>query len=78
MMMKKIVLLTTVSGSMEAEILRSMLEANKIPVFLSGEAAGKAIGLGVGPLAEMELFVSEENLQPAQELLEAYLQEPDP
>lgn len=49
-----------------------MFEANDIPVFLSGESAGKAIGLGVGPLAEVDLLIPEENLSQAQKMLENY------
>ncbi|MBN1264307.1 MAG: DUF2007 domain-containing protein [Anaerolineales bacterium] len=76
-MSKKYVILTTAFGSLEAEIIKGMLEANDIPVFLSGESAGKAIGLGVGPLAEVDLLVPEENLQEAREMLNSYQQGTD-
>ncbi len=71
-MEKQYTLLTTVFGDLEAEILKGMLEANEIPVYLSGESAGRAIGLGVGPLAAVDIMVLEENLSDAQQMLDEY------
>ncbi len=47
----------TVQGRLEAEIVRGMLEAQEIEVRLSQEASAAIYGLGVGPMAEVEIFV---------------------
>ncbi len=59
-------------GGIEAEILRGLLEASEIPVVLSQEGAARAIGLGLGPLAETQILVPETHFEAAQELLRAY------
>ncbi|RMF41415.1 MAG: DUF2007 domain-containing protein [Anaerolineae bacterium] len=71
-MSPKWIALTRTEGALEAEILRGLLEANDIPVVLSQEGAASAIGLGIGPLAEVEIFVPQEQHAAAQELLNAY------
>ena len=63
--------LTRLTG-VQAEILRGMLEANEIPVVLNQEGAGRAIGLGVGPLAEVEILVPKSLLEQAQALWQAF------
>ena len=74
--------IATATGKVEAEILRSLLEANDIKVQLSYESAGTAIGLNVGPLAEVDILVMEDQKQQAEDLLDAYyegrLEEDDP
>lgn len=64
--------IATASGRLEAEILRSLLEAHGIPVWLLGESAGAAIGLGVGPLGEVEIRVPAEYGERAREVLADY------
>jgi Putative prokaryotic signal transducing protein len=66
------VVLEYVPGDLQAEILRGLLEAQGIPVFMSQESAGRAIGLTVGPLGEVTLLVRAEDLQEAQRVLEDY------
>ncbi|HEB64734.1 MAG TPA: hypothetical protein ENJ02_04235 [Chloroflexi bacterium] len=66
------VVATLPGGGIEAEILRGLLEANEIPVVLSQEGAARAIGLGVGPLAETQLLVPKARLEEALDLLRAY------
>ena len=61
-----------VPGELQAEILRGLLEAQGVRVFLSQEGAGRAIGLSVGPLAEVEILVPAESRQLAQQVLEDY------
>ena len=46
-----------VQGDLDAEILKGLLEAQEIPVLLSKEGAGRALGLTVGPLGEVEILV---------------------
>ena len=66
------VVLEYVPGDLQAEILRGLLEAQGIPVFMSQESAGKAIGLTVGPLGEVTILVRAEDLQDAQRILADY------
>lgn len=56
-------------GQLEAEILRSFLVANGVQVWLSGESAGTAIGLNLGPLARVEVLVTAEQADQARRLL---------
>ena len=66
------VVIDNVSGDLQAEILRGLLEAQGIPVLLSRESAGRAIGLSIGPLGEVFILVKAENLQDAQRILDDY------
>ncbi len=66
------VVVENVSGDLQAEILRGLLEAQGIPILLSRESAGRAIGLSVGPLGEVFILVRAENLQDAQRILADY------
>jgi hypothetical protein len=66
------VVIDTVPGDLQAEILRGFLEAQGIPVLLSQEGAGRAIGLSVGPLGEVEILVPEQNHLEAMRLLADY------
>lgn len=65
-------LVATAAGRMEAEILRGLLEAHGVPVWLLGESAGSAIGLGVGPLGEIDVRVPAEYEEQAREILAQY------
>lgn len=81
-MADQIIAITSVAGMAEAEILRGMLEARGIPVWLSHESAGTAIGLAVGRLGRVDVFVLERDQAKATGLLQAYLadkpeQDPD-
>lgn len=71
-MTEDLVKVTTAAGKVEAEILRSLLEANDINVYLSYESAGTAYGLGVGPLAEVDIMVKPEQQADAEALLDDY------
>lgn len=62
----------TASGMMEAEILRGLLQSAEIDVILRNESAGPAIGLGAGPLGEVDLLVPSHQEQEAQSLLDDY------
>jgi hypothetical protein len=54
----------------EAESIRLLLESFLIPVELIGESAGTALGLGVGPLGEVSIYVPIEHAQEATDLIE--------
>lgn len=62
----------TVQGEFQAEVLRGLLEAQGIPVHLSQEGIARAYGFGVGPLSEVELFVPQNQIQAAKNVLESY------
>ena len=64
------VVVETVTGSLNAEILRGLLQAQGIDAMLSQEGAGRALGLEVGPLGEVDILVSPENVQGARKLID--------
>jgi hypothetical protein len=53
----------------DAESIRLLLDSFQIPVELIGESAGKAIGLGVGPLGEVSVYVSKDRAKEATDLI---------
>jgi hypothetical protein len=61
-----------VAGEIQAEILRGMLEAQGIKVWISQEGAGRAYGLGVGRLGRVQILVPEEHLEQSKALLDEY------
>jgi len=69
---KRWVVIDKVAGDLQAEILRGLLEAQGIQVLLSQEGAGRALGLSVGPLGEVEILVPEEQRQEASQVLTDY------
>lgn len=68
----KYVLLDTVSGKLEAEIIHGMFQAYGIDAMMSHEAAATIYGLGIGPTADVDLLVPESQLEEARKLLEDY------
>lgn len=61
-----------VAGELQAEILRGMLEAQGIKVWISQEGAGRAYGLGVGRLGKAQILVPKGKLDQANALLDDY------
>ncbi len=59
------------ANEMEAQVVKSFLESNDIPVMLQGDAVSKVYGLAVGGLAQVKVFVPELLAAKAIELLEA-------
>ncbi len=57
------------SGPGQAELLRGLLEANEIPVFLSQEGAGRAYGFTIGRLGRVEILVPESKAEQARQLI---------
>jgi len=69
---KDIVQVGSVSGKIEAEILRGLLESRGINVWLVHEAAATIYGLGVGPLAQVDLMVHAAQASEAVKIIESY------
>jgi hypothetical protein len=61
-----------VSGELQAEILRGLLEAHGIEVWISQEGAGRVYQLGIGRLGKVQLLVPNHDSQRARELLDQY------
>lgn len=66
------VVVDTVAGSLQAELIRGLLEAQEIEVILSQEGAGRAFGLEVGPLGEVQMLVSQADSQQARAIIDEY------
>ena len=64
--------LEEVSGELQGEILRGLLEAQGIPVWLSQEGAGRAYGLGVGEMGRVQILVPSDKMETAKEVLVDY------
>ena len=65
-------LVIEVSGEFQANLLRNLLEAQGIKVFLNQEGAGKAYGLTVGPLGQVQILVPENQSQEARQIVDDY------
>jgi hypothetical protein len=68
----KVVRVASVNGAVEGEILRALLESEGIRATLSQEAAGPAIGIGVGPLGVVDILVMARDEGTARQLIAAY------
>ncbi len=60
----------TADGQVEAEIIKGLLTANGVDVWLSQESAGTALGLTVGAMGEVEIMVRAEQAEEARSLLD--------
>lgn len=66
-------LLETVSGSLQAELLKGMLEAEDITVIMMQEGVGHSVyALNVGPLSEVQILVPANQLSQARQVLDEY------
>ena len=59
-----------VVNALEAEVLRAALETAGIPVIQRREAYGQVVGITVGTLGDVVLFVPGDRLSEARQLLE--------
>jgi hypothetical protein len=68
----RFVVVETVFGRQEAEILRSYLQAQEIECALSQEAAGSVIGLTVDGMGKVEILVPSQSREKALEAIARY------
>lgn len=61
--------LLSVTDQITADIYKSLLESNDIPVFLRSDAAHSIHPFTIGILADVEVFVREEHLADATALI---------
>ena len=61
-----------VPGELQAEMLRGLFEAQGIPVLLIQEGAGRAYGLNVGPMGQVQILTLENHTESARQLLAEY------
>jgi hypothetical protein len=66
------IVLDTVSGRMEAEWLRSYLQAQRIPCEISQEAIGWVDGITVSPLGQVRILVPARHSKQARAALKDY------
>jgi hypothetical protein len=62
-----------IAGTIQAEILRGLLEAQGISVKLGQESAGRAYGLELGPLGTIRILVPENEQAEAESILGDYM-----
>ena len=70
-------LLTTIEGSMNAQVLRSFLEDAGIEVFLAGESSAGVYGMLGGAIGAVNVMVPAPRLVEAQLIFEDFDQGPD-
>ena len=61
-----------VYGEIQGALLRGLLEAQGIPVMLNQEGAGRAYGINVGPLGQVQILVPARFAGQARQILEDY------
>ncbi len=61
-----------VAGDLQAEIIKGLLEAQGIPVWLSQEGAGRAYGIGVGSLGRVQILVPTSYITQARTIMDQY------
>ena len=66
----ELVSIGTADGQVEAEIIKGLLTANGVEVWLSQESAGTALGLTVGAMGEVEIMVRADQAEEARSLLD--------
>jgi hypothetical protein len=66
------VVVDTVAGQLQAQIIRGLLTAQGLHPVLSGEAAGQATGLVLGPMGEVQILVPASEAEEAKRLIDDY------
>ena len=75
-MHEKLQLIWKAQGYLDAQMIKNYLESFGVTVYVFEESVGKTFGFTVGPLGVVEIFVLKEQANEAQEILNAYLNEP--
>jgi hypothetical protein len=70
----KLQLVWKAQGYLDAQLIKNYLESFGIEVFDFEESVGKAYGLTVGSLGEVELYVRKEKAREAEEYMRRYLE----
>lgn len=70
-MEKKLVKLSTVTGLLNADLVKMFLESKGIECLVSQESAGRTMGLTIDGLGSAKIYVREDQLQEAEQLLAA-------
>jgi len=63
------VVIETVQGQMTAEIIKSHLEDEGIPVYLKSEGIGKVYGLIMDGLGAVKIYVPQEFVEEAKQII---------
>jgi hypothetical protein len=66
------VLVDKVPGQLQAEMLRGLLEAQGITVWLNQEGAAHAYAVSVGLIGSVEILVPSSMVEKARQILKAY------
>lgn len=66
------VLVDKVQGQLQADILKGLLEAQGVTVWLNSQGAARAYAVSVGTLGAVELLVPSSAAENARQVLEAY------
>jgi hypothetical protein len=66
------VLVDKVQGQLQAEIIKGLLEAQGIMVWLNAQGAARAYAVSVGTLGAVELLVPSSAAEEARQVLDAY------
>jgi hypothetical protein len=69
---KKWVLVDKVEGQLQAELLKGLLEAQGIMVWLNQQGASRAYAVAVGTLGMIEILVPDNQAEQAKQVIEAY------
>ena len=66
------VLVDKIQGQLQAEIIKGLLEAQGIMVWLNAQGAARAYAVTVGTLGAVEILVPSSDADQARQVLEAY------
>lgn len=67
----KLIRVYTASGQLEAQMIKTFLEAKDLQVALNQESIGRTLGLSAGCLGEVDVLVPESQAINASELISA-------
>lgn len=69
---KRFVQAYTAEGKLDGEMISLMLQSFNIETRMAQESAGATYGFTAGPMGEVIILVPEDQLQDAEEILQAY------